>query len=55
MGPIMLFIMNFSQSVVCMFRLKKIYKVINLKVDAKWRYLIKNPFSRTTKKKKSLV
>ncbi len=38
--------MNFS---LCMFGHKNIYKVTNLKVYSKGRYLVKkNPFSRTT-------
>ncbi len=43
--------LNFSQFVVCMFGHKNIYKVTNLKVHFKGRYLVKkkkNPFSRTT-------
>ncbi len=50
-GVLMLFhFLNFSQCVVCMFGHKKIYKVTNLKVHSKGRYLVKkkNPFSRTT-------
>ncbi len=39
--------LNFSQFVVCMFGHKNIYKVTNLKVHFKGRYLVK-------KKKKSL-
>ncbi len=43
--------LNFSQCVVCMFGHKTIYKLTNLKVHSKGRYLVsdkKNPFSRTT-------
>ncbi len=38
--------LNFSQCVVCMFGHKKIYKVTNLKVPSKGRYLVlkKIPF-----------
>ncbi len=40
--------LNISQCVVCIFEHKKIYKFTNLKVHSKGRFLVKNPFSRTT-------